>query len=176
VAFGREIRTPRLLLEAVSWRDMEDLSRLKANAGAFGMMLGGVRSLAQSEAEMAEDVAFWARRRVGMFTIRERLGEENRVVGMTGVHERPDGRGLGLRFALWPWAAGRGLGREAAGAALGFVHDAGEPLVIAVAREDNRASRMVLGGIGMRQTGAFVRGGYQMLVYESRRESAALQR
>ena len=46
-------------------------------------------------------------------------------VGITGLERRPDGRGVALRFALWPEAQGRGLAREAAGAALRFGHDAG---------------------------------------------------
>jgi len=169
---GRAIRTPRMLLEPVNWRDLEILVALKANAGAFGMMLGGVRSRHQTEDELAADVALWGRRGVGMFTMSE-IGapEAQRIVGLTGVHERPDGLGLGLRIALWPWAAGRGLAREGAGSALRFTHEQGEPVVVAVTREDNRASRLVLGGIGMRHVATFPRDGHQMLVYESRDET-----
>ncbi|AQS87483.1 acetyltransferase [Neoasaia chiangmaiensis NBRC 101099] len=162
MALGRQIQTPRLLLEAVNWRDMEDMARLKADAGAFGKMLGGVRSRAQAEEEMADDLSFWARRGVGIFSIRE----NDVFLGMTGVHERPDGRGLGLRFALRPVASGRGIAREAAGAALRFVLDAGEPRVVAVSREDNMGSRIVLGSIGMHHADTFERDGYTMLVYE----------
>lgn len=160
---GRVVRTARLLLSPVQWRDLDEMTALKGDAGAFGLMLGGVRSRVQAEAEMADDLAFWARRGVGIFTVRE----EERFLGMTGMHERPDGRGLSLRFALFPWARGRGIAREAAGAALRFAHDAGEALVIAVAREDNFASRTTLGGIGMTVTDRFERDGYPMLVYES---------
>ena len=39
--------------------------------------------------------------------------------------------------------------------------------MIAVAREDNFASRTTLGGIGMTVTTRFERDGYPMLVYES---------
>lgn len=138
------------------------MARLKGNAASFGRMLGGVRSRVQSEADMAEDVAFWARTGLGIFAIREK----GIFVGMTGVHERPDGRGLGLRFALRPEAAGRGIAREAAGAALRFVLDRGVSRVMAVAREDNLASRIVLGSIGMHQSDTFERDGYTMLVYE----------
>lgn len=165
---GGSIRTPRLVLEPVSWRDMDDMARLKADAGAFGMMLGGVRSRQQAEADMADDMACWARRGVGIFIIRE----DGRFIGMTGLHERPDGRGLGLRFALWPWAAGRGLAREAASAALSFAHDAGIRRVMAVTRDTNIASRTILGGIGMTQCDSFERDGHQMLVYESIRDVA----
>lgn len=164
---GRELRTARLVLTPVNWPDLDDMAALKADSGAFGMMLGGVRTRFKTEKEMAEDVGFWARRGVGIFAIREgRSREEGRFVGMTGVHDRPDNRGLALRFALFPWATGRGLAREAVGAALRFTLDAGEKRVIAVAREDNLASRVVLGSVGMRQTETFTRDGYTMLLYE----------
>jgi RimJ/RimL family protein N-acetyltransferase len=163
VPIGRVVGTARLVLAPVGWRDLDDMVRLKGDAGAFGLMLGGVRSRVQSEAEMAEDVAFWARRGLGIFTIRE----AGRFVGMTGLHERPDGRGLGLRFALFPAARGRGVAREAAAAALRFAHDAGETRVVAIARETNFASRTTLGGIGMTVCDRFDRDGYVMLVYES---------
>ncbi|MCQ8239658.1 GNAT family N-acetyltransferase [Rhizosaccharibacter radicis] len=162
---GRIIRTARLLLAPVGWPDLDDMAALKADAGAFGLMLGGVRSRWDTEAEMADDVAFWARRGVGIFTVRE----HGRFVGMTGVHERPDGIGVGLRFALFPHARGRGLAREAAAAALRFTHDAGVARVVAVARDTNIASRTTLGGIGMRVCGSFERAGHTMLVYESTR-------
>ncbi len=160
---GRVIRTARLVLAPVVWGDMDEMSALKGDAGAFGLMLGGVRRRTEAEAEMAGDLSFWARRGIGIFTIRE----DGRFLGMTGLHERPDGRGVGLRFALFPWARGRGVAREAAAAALRFAHEAGEQRVIAVAREANFASRTTLGGIGMTVCDRFEREGYCMLVYES---------
>ncbi len=169
VPIGRVVRTARLVLAPVGWRDLADMTALKGDAGAFGLMLGGVRSRVQAEAEMAEDVAFWARRGLGIFTIRE----QGRFLGMTGLHERPDGRGLGLRFALFPSARGRGVAREAAAAALRFAHDAGETRVIAVARDTNFASRTTLGGIGMTVCDWFDRDGHVMLVYESVRAPPA---
>lgn len=159
---GREIRTARLVLTPVNWPDLEDMVALKGNAGAFARMLGGVRNRTTTEQEMAEDVSFWARRGVGIFSIRE----NGRFVGITGVHERPDGRGLGLRFSIFPWAAGRGIAREAAAAALRYVLDSGEKRIVAVTREDNLASRTVLGSLGLRHTGTFDRDGDTMFLYE----------
>lgn len=162
---GRVVRTGRLLLAPVGWADLPDMVALKKDAGAFGLMLGGVRSTTEATEEMAADIAFWARRRAGIFTIRE----NGLFHGMTGVHERPDGRGLGLRFALWPRSRGRGVAREAAAAALRFAHDAGEPRVVAVSRADNFGSRTILGGIGMIVCEVFERAGLSMVVYESLR-------
>ena len=165
--FGRVVRTARLVLTPVGWPDLPDMIALKADAGAFGLMLGGVRSRTQATDEMVADVAFWARRRVGIFAIRE----DGRFQGMTGLHDRPDGIGLGLRFAIWAPARGRGVAREAAAAALRFAHDQGERRVVAVSRESNFGSRTILGGIGMSVCGGFERGGHDMLVYESIRGS-----
>jgi len=127
-------------------------------------MLGGVRSHWQAVEELAEDRAYWAARNVGMFAIREGTVFQ----GITGIHDRPDGRGQALRFAVWPEARGRGIAREAATAVLRFAHDrVGVPRIIAVARAENFGSRMVLGSIGMRECDAFLRDGHVMLVYES---------
>ncbi|WP_428376335.1 GNAT family N-acetyltransferase [Lichenicoccus sp.] len=164
-SLGRKVRTARLILAPVGWPDLDRMVRLKGDAGAFGLMLGGVRNRKQATEEMADDIAFWARRRVGIFTI-----NENGVFqGMTGLHERPDGLGLGLRFAIWPPARGRGIAREAAAAALRYAHDQGEMRVVAVAREENFASRTILGGIGMQVKASFLRAGHTMLIYESDR-------
>ena len=63
---------------------------------------------------------------------------------------------------------GRGLAREAAGSALRFGHDcAGLRRIVAVARESNFASRMVLGSIGMVECESFTQQGYAMVLYES---------
>jgi RimJ/RimL family protein N-acetyltransferase len=166
----RVLRTGRLVMSPVAASDLADLIRLKGDPGVFAQMLGGVRGPAQVAAELAEDLGFWARTGAGMWMVRE----AGVAVGLTGLHQRPDGRGVGLRFAFTPSSRGRGLAREAAGAALRFAHDrAGLPHVVAVAREDNVASRLVLGGIGMREAGRFDRDGDPMLIYERRAPGAA---
>ena len=121
--------------------------------------------LRQTAEELAEDVVAWGANGFGMWAIRE-CGHG--FVGVTGLEQRPDGRGIALRFALWPEAQGRGLAREAAGAALRFGHEQARlPRIVAVARENNFASRMVLGGIGMAECDSFIQSGYRMVMYES---------
>jgi RimJ/RimL family protein N-acetyltransferase len=138
----------------------------------FAMMLGGVRTASQTAEELAADVAFWAEHGYGLWAVRD-AGNAS-FQGITGLAERPDGRGVALRFALWPEARGRGLAREAAGAALRFGHEvAGLVRIVAVARDENIASRIVLGGIGMRECDSFERGGYRMVVYESLRSAVS---
>jgi RimJ/RimL family protein N-acetyltransferase len=160
------LRTGRLLMRPVGWADLADLQALKADPIVYAVMLGGVRSASQAANELAADVRFWGSHGVGMWAVR--TVEPDAFVGTVGLHERPDGRGISLRFALVRGAVGRGYASEAAGAALRFAHDhAGVERVLALARESNLGSRQVLGAIGMVEAGAFERDGYRMLVYES---------
>lgn len=165
------IRTARLELSPVQWRDLPDLKAIKADPQVFAIMLGGVRTPVQTEAELADDIVMWAARGYGAWSVRDwRTGE---FQGLTGFMERPDGRGVALRFGFWPEAQGSGLGREAASAALRFGHDnAGLERIIAVVRQSNFGSRIILGGIGMVECDAFIQNGYQMVVYESIRRPA----
>jgi RimJ/RimL family protein N-acetyltransferase len=169
------IRTARLVLTPVGGADLPDLRSIKADPRVFAIMLGGVRTPTETAEELAEDVIAWGANGFGMWAIRERPDGAPRImtpgkdfVGITSLERRPDGRGVALRFALWPEAQGRGLASEAAGAALRFGHDRARlRRIIAVAREANFASRMVLGGIGMTECGSFAQHGQTMLIYES---------
>jgi RimJ/RimL family protein N-acetyltransferase len=164
------VQTGRLLLQPVWGGDLPELQALKADPRVFAVMLGGVRSPAQTVEELADDIVFWGRHGFGMWTVRER--GDGKFLGLVGILERHDGRGMALRFALTPDGQGRGFGAEAAFGALRFGHErAGLSRIVAVAREDNFASRTVLGAIGMRPYDSFNRGGTRMLVYESVRES-----
>lgn len=160
------LRTGRLVLTPVNGADLTDLCAIKADPRVFAIMLGGVRDGVRAAEELAEDVMAWGRHGFGMWTIRD-AGNQG-FVGITGLETRIDGRGVALRFALWPEAQGRGLAREAASAALRFGHDrAGLTRIVAVARETNFASRTVLGSIGMLETASFEQGGHRMVLYES---------
>jgi RimJ/RimL family protein N-acetyltransferase len=167
------VRTARLLLTPVGGADLADLRAIKSDPRVFAVMLGGVRSPVQAAEELAEDVVAWGANGFGMWAIRELAdprvkGARAGFVGVAGLERRPDGLGVALRFALWPEMQGRGLAREAAGVALRFGHDqAGLRRIIAVARDNNFASRMVLGGVGMTECANFVQHGYCMVLYES---------
>ena len=160
------LRTARLVLTPVSGADLADLVAIKADPRVFAIMLGGVRSAAETQEELARDVQAWGAEGFGIWSIHELATAA--FVGIAGLERRPDGRGVALRFALWPEAQGRGLAREAAGAALRFGHDqAGLSRILAVARASNFASRTVLGSIGMTECGGFVQAGWPMVLYES---------
>lgn len=162
------MQTGRLLLAPVTWSDLSDLVALKGDPRAYAVMLGGVRPPQIVAEELARETADWVRLGYGIWTIR--TGSSFRFVGVAGLQERPDGRGVGLRFALSPDETRRGYASEAAGAVLHFGHErAGLVKIIAVAREDNIASRQVLGAIGMREAGSFLRYGGQMLIFASER-------
>lgn len=159
------MRTGRLVLTPVAYGDMADLVSLKGDPGVYGQMLGGVVPPVRVAEELASETLGWARYGVGIWIVREPSGD---AVGLTGIQDRADGRGMALRFAFRPAVRGRGLAREAAGAALRFAHyRAGLARVMAVAREDNFSSRTVLGAIGMRPVAVFLRDAVRLLVFES---------
>ena len=162
------LRTGRLILRPVSFRDADEIAALKADPREYAMMLGGVRSREQATEELAADIRAWGAQGIGMWSARDRESDE--FHGIAGVQRRADGRGMALRFAFETEARGKGLAREAAIAALHFAHDrAGIARVIAVARETNAASSMLLASIGMQEEPAlaFIRDGYRMLVFVS---------
>jgi RimJ/RimL family protein N-acetyltransferase len=160
------VRTGRLLMTPVQWSDLPDLQAIKADPMVFAIMLGGVRTPHRAQEELAAEIRLWGARGYGIWAVRPLPGGP--FLGLAGFMERPDGRGIALRFGFWPDQQGRGVAREAAGAALNFGHDRARiERVVAVARETNFASRMVLGSVGMRERGVFQRDGYRMIEYES---------
>ena len=166
MADPRALRTGRLWLRPVQYGDLTDLVVLKADPRVFAVMLGGVRTPEQAARELAEDIAFWGQRGAGMWSVR--AAGDSAFLGLVGLHGRPDGRGIALRFALHAAAQGRGYASEAAGAALRFAHErAGLVRVIAVARASNIGSRQVLGAIGMVLFETYRRDGDEVLLYES---------
>jgi RimJ/RimL family protein N-acetyltransferase len=124
-----------------------------------------VRSPERTREELEDDIEFWLVRGYGTWSVFER--DTGEFLGVCGFMERPDGRGVALRFALWPECRGKGYAREAAAAALEFGRRAGLRRIIAVARETNTASRAVLSDIGMREAGEFRNQGHRMLLFEA---------
>eukprot|EP01037_Dinobryon_pediforme_P002664 gene2664-2703_t len=160
------LQTGRLVLSPVAWSDLADITTLKGDPRAYGVMLGGVRGPARVSEELGHEISDWGRLGYGLWAIRKLQTAE--FVGMVGLQSRPDGLGVGMRFALMPQAQGFGYGSEAAAAALRFGHDVvGLLRIVAVAREDNFASRTVLGAIGMTETWTFHRDGVRLIVYAS---------
>jgi len=164
-AAPRGITTARLSLRPVGPEHLPDLIRLKADERVFGFMLHGTRTPERTREELEDDIDFWLVRGYGTWSVFERATGD--FLGVCGLMERPDGRGVALRFALWPECRGKGYAREAARAALAFGHAAKIPRIIAVARETNDASRAVLDDIGLVATVSFKHQGNNMIVYET---------
>jgi len=164
---GRLVRTARLTLAPPGRENLPDLARLKGDPRVFEFMLHGVRTPERARDELEDDIAVWEVRGYGTWCVF--LTETGDFLGIAGLMERPDGRGVALRFALWPECRGKGYAREAGLAALDFGHRAGLNRIIAVAWVENLASRQVLLDIGMVECDAFSRPDRRMLVYESRR-------
>ena len=163
---ARHMQTGRLLLRPVSWRDLPSLVKLKGDPRAYAVMLGGVRPPLVVAEELADEIQAWSEFGYGMFAVHSR--EHGLFVGIAGLQDRPDGRGVGMRFAISPSEQGNGFAPEAASAVLRFGHEyRGLARIMAVAREDNFASRTVLGAIGMVECGQFIRNHVRMLVFES---------
>jgi RimJ/RimL family protein N-acetyltransferase len=165
VSPGFGITTARLSLRPVAPEHLPDLIRLKADPRVFSFMLHGVRSPERTREELEDEMEFWRVRGYGIWSVFER--DSGAFLGICGFMERPDGRGVALRFALWPECRGKGYAREAAAAALAFGRRAGIPRIIAVARETNAPSRAVLRDIGMREVGEFFHQGHRMILYEA---------
>lgn len=164
---ARIVRTERLMLLPVGLENLPELVRLKSDPRAFAAMLHGCRTPERTREELEDDITFWQVRGYGTWAVHS-LQDES-FLGIAGLMERPDGRGVALRYALWPEVRGHGYAREAAAAALAFGHRAGLARVIAVARESNFRSRAVLADIGMTECGEFAYGGHRNLVFESLR-------
>jgi len=162
---ARGITTARLSLLPPGPEHLADIIRLKADPRVFGVMLHGVRSPERTREELEDDREIWTVRGYGIWSVF--LRDTGDFLGIAGLMERPDGRGVALRFALWTQCRGQGYAREAAAAALAFGHAAGLPRIVAIARETNHASRGVLEDIGMRLAGQHRYQGEAMLLFES---------
>ena len=60
-------------------------------------MLHGTRSPERAREELEDDIEFWAVRGYGTWCVFET--EAGEFLGIAGLMERPDGRGVALRFA-----------------------------------------------------------------------------
>ena len=163
----RTITTQRLSLLPPSPEQLPELIRLKGDERVFGWMLHGVRSAQRVREELEDDTDFWQVRGYGTGSVF--LRESGEFLGIAGLMERPDGRGVALRYALWPECRGQGYAREAARAALDFGHAAGVSRIIGIARAENTASRAVLTDIGMREAEHYTYQGHPMVLHESLR-------
>ena len=140
---GRLVRTARLTLVPPGKENLPDLIRLKADERVFELMLHGTRSPERTRDELEDDIEFWQVRGYGTWCVY--LTETGEFLGIAGLMERPDGRGVAMRFALWPECRGQGYAREAAAATLDYARQQlGIRRLLAITSPDNKASGKLL--------------------------------
>ena len=93
----RIVRTERLMLLPVGLENLPELVRLKGDPRVFSVMLHGVRTPERTREELEDDIDFWQVRGYGTWTVHSLADEA--FLGIAGLMERPDGRGVALRFA-----------------------------------------------------------------------------
>ena len=93
---SRIVNTERLMMIPPGKENLPDLAKLKADERVFGWMLHGTRSAERTAEELEDDIDFWEVRGYGTWCVFER--ESGEFLGICGLMERPDGRGVALRY------------------------------------------------------------------------------
>ena len=84
------------MLLPVGLENLPELVRLKADPRVFSTMLHGVRTPERTREELEDDVDFWQVRGYGTWAVHRT--EDGEFLGLAGLMERPDGRGVGFYF------------------------------------------------------------------------------
>jgi len=160
------IETQRLRLRPFRIKDLEDLAALNADPQVM-------RDFSEplSRQEVRESLAWfaaeWNRLGFGWFAVFDRASDA--FVGQCGLQcleGNPQACDVELAFAFHRRFWGRGYGTEAARAVLAFGFDiAGLQEVVAVAQEQNHASRRLLERLGFEVAGGGELCGRPVLVY-----------
>jgi RimJ/RimL family protein N-acetyltransferase len=110
-------RTPRLLLQRMTLRDLPDIARMQADAETMAT-LGGVRDAAQSRRMLEDWVAHWDAHGFGLWIARD--AATNEFAGRGGLQHtvvggRPE---IEVAYGFLPAFWGRGLASELAEASV----------------------------------------------------------
>jgi RimJ/RimL family protein N-acetyltransferase len=158
------LRTERLVLEPVAPRHEAELVAFHADARVMATMRHGPLDADAARALVASYAADWAKQGWGVRVMRR--AADGAFVGLCGLWNREDGRGIALRFAVAQEAQGQGYAREAARAT---VADAfariGIARVVAIANESNAASQRALEGAGFVESERFESRGKLVRLY-----------
>lgn len=158
-----ELETKRLLLRPFTPRDGEDLFRLYGDAQVMAIRKIGTQSRTESDAQLAEIVAHWARRGFGLWAVIEQA--TGRFIGECGLREiGPGNDDIELSYGLIPETWGRGYATEASRVVLarGF-GELGLPEIFALGRKDNDASLGVMNKLGLTLEAEWARGPYKVV-------------
>ncbi|WP_432093241.1 GNAT family N-acetyltransferase [Streptomyces sp. bgisy100] len=153
------LRTPRLTLRPVIAEDLPPIERLWRDEDVRRYLGGPVdeSKIVTRRARLAGTP--------GVFTIAGRGAEE--VLGLVTIDPWSAREGTEVSYLLLPEHWGRGVGREAVGAAVDWALRSvpGTAQVVAVTQAANRMSRRLLEGIGMQLVDRIVEYGEQQTVY-----------
>jgi RimJ/RimL family protein N-acetyltransferase len=151
---GREIMTPRLVLRPHGLADAAESAAMWADAAVTRFIGGRAFDAEESRARLLRYAGHWALHGWGFWVVRDRadgafLGE----VGF-GNYCRAIAPAFGeapeIGWALVPAAQGRGVGREAVAAALGW-GDARFARTVCMIRPGNARSMRLAEGLGYRR-------------------------
>ena len=149
MTFPDSFPTERLLIRRLTEVDLPELRRLHTDAAVMEH-IGGVRSLAQTEAYLARNLEHWRDHGFGLWMVHDGAGGP--VAGLAMLRSLTVDRveevevGYSLHREYW----GRGLGTEIASACSAHGYDSlGLDSLVAVTGPSNSASHHVLRKIGM---------------------------
>ena len=134
----------RLRAERLTPAHFPDLRRMDEDPRLMAW-LGGVRSVEQTEAYLARNLAHWTEHGFGIWMLRDPA--TGRTIGRAGLrHVEVEGvQEVEIAYALLPELWGRGIGTDAARACVTIGHDwLGFASLVALVRPANLPSQHVL--------------------------------
>ncbi len=164
--------TPRLLLRRVRERDRPAIRQMDTNPAIMGV--DGIRSAAESDRFVSNQIAHWERHGFGIWVALDRTTMI--CAGRGGLrYVTLDGEQVvQVGYGFFPDFWGRGLATEVAVAStrVGF-EVLGLPRLVAIVMPDNTPSRRVLEKVGFSHIADTVYDGSRHLLYECRPELPA---
>jgi RimJ/RimL family protein N-acetyltransferase len=145
------IRTERLLLRQFTENDAEDLYTVISTQDVLRYFPPGPSPTRETAEKMISRIQTqWIEDGYGLWAVEF----QGNVVGRTGLQLIPETGETEIDFILAPRYWGRGLATEAGRACLGFGFERlAIREIVGITHPDNKASRRVLGKLGMTHTG-----------------------
>ena len=145
----KHLVTPRLLMRPFSPEDLADLYVLYSDPNVMKYITGGTpRTLEETRAALERMMRNFEENEYGMFAVFER--KEKRFIGRCGLQPLEESGLIELGYTLLPSAWGKGYATEAAMQVIRTAFSQwGLEKIVAIAREENKASTRVMEKIGM---------------------------
>ncbi|MDQ3804948.1 MAG: GNAT family N-acetyltransferase [Acidobacteriota bacterium] len=149
-ARAREIETSRLRLRPFMLDDLDEMSRITADAEVM-RHIGDGRALTREETErhLLTIIEAFRRRGYGRWALVEKAG--GALLGYCGLTIPRESPGVELVYLIARWAWGRGLATEASAACVRYgFEELGLERIYALTMPGNLRSRRVLERVGMK--------------------------